>query len=254
MHTSGKSGFFTHPNIAIVEDDLWYCRLLSEQLVRRGCTVSITHNGEELFSLIGKRSFDCVVLDYRLQDECGIDICRKLRVLSDVPILILTGLKDKDTIIAALSVGADDYVVKPHDPDELRARIDALIRRCASRKETLTPIEITLGTCQFDPTQRTLMHPGGYCKLSTGEAALLEILLQHHPHAVSREQASLAIFGRKWQPTDRNIDLLVSKLRRILKDNAPFITIDTVRSHGYALNSRSPTEGTHACAESSNHR
>jgi len=147
----------------------------------------------------------------------GLTLCRQLRNLSDVPVIMLTALGDETERILGLEMGADDYVAKPFNPRELLARIKGVLRRA-----------------------HHLIAPDGVVvNLSAGEYRLLEAFLSHPNRVLSRDQLMEILRGRDWDPFDRSIDVQVSRLRRRLRDDPHDPTlIKTVRGEGYLFAAR----------------
>ena len=212
--------------VALVEDDDDLRGALAAYLRSRGCQVHEFAHGNDL-PLVG---FEAVVLDICLPGEDGLSIARRMRERSDAGILILTGIADVSDCIAALELGADDYMIKPCEPRELLARIRAVVRRRQPHSEPgQAPAAVAWTLSERE--RKVTMPSGRAVTLSTAEFALLRVLFERAGHAVSRDQLSLALKGHPWNPDDRTIDVHISHLRRKLGAES----IRTDHGKGYAL-------------------
>jgi two-component system response regulator CpxR len=176
-----------------------------------------------------------VVLDIMLPGMNGLDVLRKLRAHSRIPVLILTARGDDVDRIVGLEIGADDYLAKPFNPRELMARIRAILRRTQLLPPGASALEkVAVGDVDVDPAARVVCRGGEPVELTSVEFSLLEMLLRSAGQVVTREQIAHDVLGRQFFPYDRSIDMHVSKLRRKLGD-APSggDRIKTIRGVGY---------------------
>ena len=222
--------------ILVVDDDGEIRRLLAGFLGRNGFEVTTARDGVDLEAAMAAGSADLLVLDLMLPGVSGLELCRRLRAQSQVPIIMLTAKGDDTDRIVGLELGADDYIAKPFNPRELLARIRAVLRRA----RTTDPLPASpRGTLVFagwslNQRRRELVDPGGVVvELTAGEYDLLLAFVER-PHRVLSRDFLLEQSGRSIGPFDRSIDVQVSRLRRKLERN-PTATplIKTVRGVGY---------------------
>lgn len=226
-------------NIVICDDDPDLRQLLSEFLDENGYAVVGVGNGRELGRHIRSGApLDLVILDIMLPGQTGIEICRDLRASSNVPILMLTARGDETDRIVGLEIGADDYVSKPFSPNELLARIKALLRRArmsggAEAGERKRGYEFE--GWRLNVLRRELRNPKGVIvDLSAGEYDLLVAFLEMPQRILSRDQLLEAARNADAMNLDRSIDVQVSRLRRKIDPGADGESfIKTVRSAGY---------------------
>jgi two-component system, OmpR family, response regulator len=223
-------------HILFVDDDLEIRTLVGEYLERNGYRVSLAADGAQMQSILAKRPIQLVILDLMLPGVDGLTLCRNLRTVSDLPIMILTAKGDPIDRILGLEIGADDYLTKPFEPRELLARIRNLFKRSTSQK---TPSESDLiyrfAGWKLETQLHQLTSPEGVdVALSTSEYRLLLVFLTHANRVLSRDKLMDLLKGREPEAFDRSVDLRVSRLRQKLNDDArsPRI-IRTLRSEGY---------------------
>lgn len=227
-------------NILIVDDDARLRNLLMRFLEQQGCQVKGVENGEQMDRLLARELFSLIVLDVMLPGEDGLAICRRLRAGgSRVPVIMLTARGNDDERIEGLNAGADDYLPKPFNPNELFARIQAVLRR-SDRELPGAPGkqsgEVQFGPWHLDLASRTLTRDGKEHPLTTGEFAVLKVLAQHPREPMSRDKLMKLARGREWSAMERSIDVQVSRLRRLLEDdpgNPRYL--QTVWGVGYVL-------------------
>lgn len=230
-------------NILVVDDDREIRTAVVEYLRKNGLRASAAMDGRDMFSQLDASAFDLIVLDIMMPGDDGLVLCRTLRggKHKAVPILLLTARDDETDRIVGLEMGADDYVVKPFSPRELLARIKAVTRRSRmlppNLRITETADTLSFGRWRLDTTARHLIDAGGtIVALSGAEFRLLRVFLDHPQRVLSRDQLLNLTQGRDAELFDRSIDLLVSRLRTRLEDNAKEQSyIKTVRSEGYVF-------------------
>jgi two-component system, OmpR family, copper resistance phosphate regulon response regulator CusR len=221
-------------HILVVEDERKVARALREGLEAEGYSVTVAHTGEEGFFRASSEAFDLVVLDIMLPGRSGIEMLSAIRTQgSRTPVLLLTAKDTLEDRVAGLDAGADDYLVKPFAFSELCARIRALLRR-----GKIEPI-LTLGSgdLQMDLASRTVKRRGRILELTAKEFELLEYLLRHQGHVVSREMLAKDIWkmtGRH-TPLDNVIDVHMARLRRKLDEGFSKKLIHTVRGIGFVM-------------------
>jgi two-component system, OmpR family, response regulator len=227
-------------SILLVEDDETMRSLVVAYLRREGFVVEEAPNGAAARARIQEPTIDLIVLDIRLPDADGIDLMREIRQNCAVPIVIITGNDSPTDRVLGLELGADDYICKPFELRELKARIRSVLRRVHGLAETDvvdTAEVLTFAGLQLDLTHRRLRHPGGgEIELTGGEHELLRVLAEHPKRPLSRDQLLDLTRSREWTPFDRSVDVLVGRLRSKLKaGGAPATLITTVRNVGYML-------------------
>ncbi len=237
----------TSDHILIVDDDRAIRQLLADYLEKQGLRCTAAADGREMKAALETHRIDLVVLDLMMPGEDGLTLCRNLRASggphANTPILMLTARgEDMDRIIG-LEMGADDYLAKPFVPRELFARIRAVLRRTRALPPNLdaTPPAnarlLRFAHWCLDTVNRHLVDAEGtVVALSGAEYRMLAVFLSHPQKVLSRDQLMELTQGREADVFDRSIDLLVSRLRQRLGDNArePAI-IKTVRNEGYVL-------------------
>jgi two-component system, OmpR family, response regulator len=228
-------------HVVICDDDPDLRNLLGQFLLDHGYSVVGVSSGRELARYMRSGvPVDLVILDIMLPGQSGIEICRDLRGTSNIPILMLTARGDETDRVVGLEMGADDYVTKPFSPNELLARIKALLRRARISGGSQSG-ERTRGYefegWRLDILRRELRNPGGVIvDLSAGEYDLLVAFLEMPQRVLSREQLLEAARSTDATNLDRSIDVQVSRLRRrIDADSEGESLIKTVRGAGYML-------------------
>lgn len=238
------------PHILVVDDDQQIRKLLGRYLAEQSFRVSLAADGREADKRLAEGRIDLVVLDLMLPDVSGLDLCRAIRTRSNVPIIVLTALKEDVDRIIGLEIGADDYLGKPFNPRELVARIRAVLRRLSPRDTTAPAPASRVRFAGFlaDPASRQLWDRSGAEIILTGaEFDLLLALLERPGRMLSREQLLDITHGRATAGFDRSIDVLISRLRRKLGDAGNFQIIKTLRNGGYQLAARvEPASGAEA--------
>lgn len=221
--------------ILIIDDDAELCSLVSEYLEPEGFKVEAVFEGRRGLERALNGPHVLIVLDVMLPGLNGLDVLRRIRNTSKVPVLLLTARGEDVDRIVGLEIGADDYLPKPFNPRELVARIRAILRRTktAPRTEPIPDI-IRVGDIELDPATRTVRQKGIPVEFTSVEFNLLEVLLREAGHVVAREQLVDTVLSRKFSPFDRSIDMHVSKVRKKLgdSDNGTAL-IKTVRGVGY---------------------
>ena len=221
--------------VLIIDDDVELCELVEEYLKPDGFEVEAVHEGEKGLERALSGDHVLVVLDLMLPGMNGLEVLRKLRGESSIPVLILTARGDDVDRIVGLEIGADDYLPKPFNPRELLARIRAILRRVQAPSSGQGADEkIAVGDVELDPAARTVQRAGEAVDLTSVEFALLEALMRAAGQVVTREQLAQGVLGRRFMPFDRSIDMHVSKLRRKLGDPpGGGERIKTIRGVGY---------------------
>lgn len=222
--------------ILIVEDDREIRSLLADFLAREGYTIVCAEDGAAMDRVLGQTRPDLIVLDLMLPGEDGLSICRRLRAMGRLPILMLTAKAEDVDRIVGLELGADDYLAKPFNPRELLARIRAVLRRADGPTSPQAPRRFAFGTLIADLDSRTVMNADETeVDLTSAEFDLLACFLERPKRVLSRDLLLDWTRGRIADPFDRTIDVSVSRLRRklTLADPQAATWIKTVRNGGY---------------------
>ncbi len=228
------------PHILIVDDDAEIRDLLARFLKKHGYRVATAGDGRAMTKLMATARFDLVVLDLMLPGEDGLSLCRRLRVESDLAIIMLTALGEETERIIGLEMGADDYLPKPFNPRELLARIKAILRRAGGvvrpADDDRGRLLVFEGWC-LDLAKRELRDPDGVLvPLTAGEFELLVAFAERPKRVLSRDQLLDLTKGRTAAPFDRSVDVQLSRLRRKIEvDPKHPALIKTVRGGGYLL-------------------
>ncbi|MDR1708822.1 MAG: two-component system response regulator OmpR [Candidatus Accumulibacter sp.] len=226
--------------LLVVDDDKRLRDLLFRYLGEQGFTVRVAENAEAMDKALSRDAFDLIVLDLMLPGEDGLSICRRLRAAdARQAIIMLTAKGDEIDRIVGLEMGADDYLPKPFNPRELVARIQAVLRRRADGvpgAPTLEDKAIAFGNVEVDLATRSLKRDGRPESLTTGEFAVLKVLLEHPRQPLSRDRLMSLARGREPGPFDRAIDVQVSRLRKLIEpDPAKPRYLQTVWGFGYVF-------------------
>ena len=227
--------------ILVVDDDLRLRDLLKRYLGEQGFAVDTVPDAAAMDRQMQRVRYDLMVLDLMLPGEDGLAVCRRLRQAGDrIAVIMLTAKGDDVDRIVGLEMGADDYLAKPFNPRELVARIHAVLRRQAPPERPGAPSSqpqvVGFGPFELDLSTRTLRREGTPVPLTTGEFALLKVLVQHPREPMSRDKLMELARGRELESTDRSIDVQVSRLRKLLGEDpqAPRY-IQTVWGFGYVF-------------------
>jgi two-component system phosphate regulon response regulator OmpR len=226
--------------ILVVDDDMRLRALLERYLMEQGYQVRSAANAEQMDRLLERENFHLLVLDLMLPGEDGLSICRRLRQQGNpIPIVMLTAKGDEVDRIIGLELGADDYLPKPFNPRELLARIKAVMRRqtqdvpgAPAQQEA----QISFGEFSLDLATREMYHGDESIALTSGEFAVLKVLVTHPREPLSRDKLMNLARGRDYSALERSIDVQVSRLRRLIeKDPANPRYIKTVWGLGYVF-------------------
>lgn len=224
--------------ILIVDDDVGLCGLLAERLIAEGFAIEAAHDGPRGLARALSKEHALVILDLMLPGMGGLDVLRRLRAQSAVPVLILTARGEDVERILGLEIGADDYVPKPFHPQELIARIRAILRRNVRAENTMEPLVV--GDIRLNPAAREAWSNDEVLfDLTSVEFTLLETLLRDTGRVVTRERLTETVLGRKLGAFDRVIDVHVSNLRKKLGPAQGGERIKAVRGSGYLFVARS---------------
>jgi DNA-binding response OmpR family regulator len=220
--------------IMLVDDEDSIQKLLTYPLEREGYTVVQARDGEEALRRFAEQPVDLVVLDVMLPRLDGLEVCRRLRTGSAVPIIMLTARDDEVDKVLGLELGADDYITKPFSIREFRSRIRAVLRRAGLRADHATDGTIEAGAIAIDPAKRAVTVDGERAQLTYVEFEVLHTLASHPGRVYSRQALLEAVWGDSAYREPRTIDVHIRHLReKIEADPREPAYIFTVRGVGY---------------------
>jgi two-component system response regulator CpxR len=237
---SGEAEEISAPSILLIDDDVELCELLREFFAEQDIDVECANDGRQGLSRALSGSYDLLLLDVMIPGLGGIEVLRRIRQRSQVPVIMLTARTAKLDRLAGLDAGADDYVPKPFDPDELLARARAVLRRSG---RVLAADLVEVEGIKLIPTAREVWCEGTAVPVTTIEYDILEFLARAAGRVVTRDELTAAIYRRRATPFDRAIDVHVSRLRKKLSRYGTHIR--TVRGVGFLY--RSGPKGDEAC-------
>jgi two-component system response regulator ArlR len=221
--------------ILIVEDDARISRYLQLELVHEGYEVETAFDGLSGLDTALTGNFDLIILDLMMPGMSGIEVCRRVRRESDVPIIILTAKDDISDKVTGLDTGADDYMTKPFAIEELLARIRAALKR---RSPIPTEETIVIDMLEINPTGRQVFYDGEPVELTKKEYDLLECLAKHENAVLTRNQLLDRVWGYEYLGDTNVVDVYIRYLRAKLDQKYNVKLIHTVRGVGYTLRGR----------------
>lgn len=221
-------------NILLIEDEERVADFVRRGLKAEGYSVEHAGDGEMALEFLQSRDFDVVILDLMLPGISGSEVCQKMRARrNETPVLMLTALDSTDERVAGLRIGADDYLPKPFDFEELLARIEALHRRKTGYGDTNEGKLIVHKDLSFDPYSLEFYVDGDRISLSSKERELAILLLKNVGRALSRERILNAVWGSQADPMTNIVDVYIGRLRKKFGEQGEYIV--TLRGAGYRL-------------------
>jgi two-component system copper resistance phosphate regulon response regulator CusR len=221
--------------ILIIEDDQSLLENTQTQFIKAGFGVDTAATAEEGLSLLDVNEYDSIVLDINLPDGNGFEICEKVRKQENTtPIIIMTARDAVSDKIKGLDLGADDYVLKPVDSQELIARVKALIRRNSKKPLSV----LTIGDLEIDTQTRRVVRSGEEIELPSKEFAVLELLARHSDEVVTRSMLMEHIWGSDFETFSNVVDVYIRNLRRKVDTEGKEKLIHTIRGGGYSLSDK----------------
>lgn len=217
-------------SILLIDDDVELGALMSEFFLTRQISLTCEYNGEEGLARALEGMFDLVLLDVMLPGLSGFEVLQQLRRRSSVPVIMLTSRTEHRDRITGLNAGADDYLPKPFSPEELLARIQAVLRR-VGRNATLKPDVVEVNEVRLNPATREVFQGGNPVEVTSIEFDILEVLMRSAGRVVSRDDLARFLYNRQANPTERALDVHVSHLRKKFQHDPNLIR--TVRGVGY---------------------
>jgi two-component system alkaline phosphatase synthesis response regulator PhoP len=212
-------------SILVVEDEASIASFVSLYLKNAGYSVRTAATGTEALSQASADLPSLIVLDLMLPDVDGIEVCRRIRKTSDVPILMLTARDEDVDKIIGLEVGADDYLTKPFNPRELVARVKSILRRAAPERRQIESASIRHGDLVVDAGRREVRVAEQEIQLAPKEFDLLWELLDHRGLVLTRDQLLERVWGYTFAGDTRTVDVHVRQIRRKLGDASPIVTV-----------------------------
>jgi len=219
-------------SLLLVDDDAELCGMMREFFAESGHRLDTAYNGREGLASALRGSYDLMILDVMLPGLDGLTVLEQLRRKKDLPVIMLTARVQQHDRILGLNSGADDYLPKPFDPDELLARIRAVLRR-TQNSLPLSESTLALGGISVNQTTREVWSAGAPIELTAMEFDLLDLLMRSAGQVVSRDQITKMLFEREATPYDRFLDVHISHLRKKLHGGRKLIR--TIRGVGYVF-------------------
>lgn len=223
--------------ILLIEDDVQFSDILKHALVFEGYQVEIAEDGINGFARFIEMKPDLIVLDWLLPGMDGLEVCRKIREVSSIPILMLTGKEATESRVAGLDAGADDYMVKPYQTDELLARIRALLRRTHMEQSPIYKFNDLV----LDTSTRQATRNGRVIHLTAKEYELLEMFIRHPKQVLTREKIFDRVWGYDFGGESNVLDVYIRYLRQKLEVSGESRLIYTARGVGYVMKDQETT-------------
>ncbi|AKL93987.1 sensory transduction protein RegX3 [Clostridium aceticum] len=219
-------------NILIVEDEESIADVVRAYLEKEGYNTFVAYNGSKAIDIFNQQEIDFIILDLMLPDLSGEEVCKKIRIKSQVPILMLTAKAQESDRIYGLDIGADDYITKPFSPKELVARVRAILRRTDTEGVKANILDFSNGDLTIDLNKMEVKKQGKIVSLTAKEYKLLSLLIQNIGRIFSREELVVKVLGYDYEGYDRTIDTHVKNIRQKIEDgNNKYIA--TVYGIGY---------------------
>jgi DNA-binding response OmpR family regulator len=232
-------------SVLLVDDDVKLCHMLREYLARRGISLSFEHDGHLGLEYVRSHAHehDLMLLDVMLPDIDGFEVLQRLRHFSNIAVLLLSARGEASDRIHGLQLGADDYLPKPFDPEELIARIEAILRRGLRQESRFAnggeKSDLAVGILSLDLRTRVARYGRIPLDLTDIEFALMQQFVQHPGVVLTREELVASVLQQPFHPLNRNLDMHVCRLRKKLETSTPLVdSIRTIRSVGYLFSNR----------------
>jgi DNA-binding response OmpR family regulator len=211
--------------VLVVEDETSIASFVALYLKNAGYRIQTAGTGREALERVAAEKPSLIVLDLMLPDVDGLEVCRRIRQTSDVPILMLTARDEDVDKIIGLEVGADDYLTKPFNPRELVARVKSVLRRSVPERREAQTKQIKHGDVEIDVGRREVLVSGTEVQLAPKEFDLLWELLDHRGLVLTRDQLLERVWGYTFAGDTRTVDVHVRQLRRKLGEASPIVTV-----------------------------
>lgn len=219
--------------ILVVEDEANLARFIELELTHESYSVTVMYDGESGLQEALSTEYDCILLDIMLPKLNGLEVCRKLRREKETPVIMITAKGETYDKVIGLDYGADDYIVKPFDIEELLARLRALLRR--NKNEDDSEHLLVVGNLQIDKEAFTVLCDHQLIELTKTEFELLKLLAMNKRHVMTREKVLTAIWGYDNEVETNVVDVYIRYLRNKLKPFGQDQLIETVRGVGYVI-------------------
>lgn len=218
--------------VLVIEDEHRLSGVIKKGLVEQGFAVDQAYDGEEGLYLAESESYDCIILDLMLPKMDGLNVCRELRGKKiRTPILMLTAKTQVEDKVQGLEGGADDYLTKPFAFAELKARIQALLRRSQQEGEPI----LKVGDLEVDPMKHVVKRDGKIISLTPKEFAILEYLLRHKGEVVTRTQITEHVWDYNFDALSNVVDVFIATLRKKINRRSQKHLISTIHGVGYTI-------------------
>ena len=212
-------------SVLVVEDETSIASFVALYLKNAGYRIRTVGTGREALEQVAQEKPSLIVLDLMLPDMDGLEVCRRIRQTSDIPILMLTARDEDVDKIIGLEVGADDYLTKPFNPRELVARVKSILRRSVPERREVQTKQIKHGDLEIDVGRREVLVVGKEIQLAPKEFDLLWELLDHRGLVLTRDQLLERVWGYTFAGDTRTVDVHVRQLRRKLGEASPIVTV-----------------------------
>lgn len=229
LNSTIKKGLFTGFRILVVEDEEDISEIISYNLSEEGFIVTKSDNGLDAWNKIQKNLPDLILLDIMIPGINGLDLCKKIKSIYDVPVILVTAKTQDIDAILGLEIGADDYVRKPFSPRELTARVKVVLRRKLAEKEDSGTI--TIGTITMNKTAHKVLVNQKEIDLTLIEYKLLKLFMENPNVAFTRDKLLDRVWGREVYVSDRTVDVNIKRLREKLNEEK--YRLETIRGVGY---------------------
>lgn len=217
--------------ILIVEDEKKIARIMELEITHAGYEVEVVYNGKEGIEKVKENNFDLLILDIMLPGLDGIEVCNKIRSFSDIPIIMVTAKDSTQDKVNGLDTGADDYITKPFEAEELMARIRAQLRRKKDTEENI----LKIANLKIDKEKYTVTRAGDNIELTKKEYDLLKYFMENKGIVLSRDQLLEAVWGYDYVGQTNIVDVYIRYLRSKIDDPYDKKLIQTVRGVGYVI-------------------
>lgn len=224
-------------SILLVEDEINVIQFMKLELEHEGYNVTTARDGEEAMARFQEEEWSVILLDWMIPKLDGLEVCRRIRKTSHVPIIILTARDYVGDKILGLDRGADDYITKPFEIEELLARIRAVLRRAQSHSKQQDKDKLTIANLEVNVKSRRVVRENNEIELTQREFDLLVFLMKHEGEALSREWLLSAVWGYDFAGETNVVDVYIRYLRNKLDRDYEPMLIHTVRGIGYILRS-----------------
>lgn len=218
--------------ILVADDDTNLCGTIKRGLEENAFAVDCVHNGQDALHYAFSAPYDLIILDVMMPLKSGFEVCRELRLKkNDTPVLMLTARDEIEDRVKGLDLGADDYLVKPFDFNELQARIRALLRRKSTRRSP----EITIGDLSLNTVTREVTWQGRQIDLTTKEFVILKYLMSNPDAVITRRMIETHAWDYDFDSVSNLVDVYIRRIRQKIDPEAGKRVITTVRGAGYRI-------------------